>query len=389
MMPSRMSIDALVVGGGPAGLYAAWRLAHAGFAVVVCEEHEAFGSPAHCTGVVSADSFDEFTLPRETILNSLTTVRFVSPAGLQVRYTPSSPEAVVVDRAAFDRRLAAQAAAAGAELRLQTRVSALEFTRTGVRAIAAGEAIDARLVVLASGASYRLQRRLGLGLPRAHLQTAQRELPAKRLGDVEVHFGGGVAPGGFAWAVPVDRPDGPHVRVGVMATGHAPGWYDAMVERLAPRWGVARDGHRPRLKFLPLSAIRRTYADRLLVVGDAAGLVKPTTGGGIYYSVLSAALAADVAEPALRRDRLQAAALGAYQTRWRRRLAAEFHAQWALRSLAQRMSDRQIDALFELALTDGVMPIVARTASFNHHRPLIQALLRHVPARRIFWPART
>jgi len=84
-MPSHLSIDALVVGGGPAGLYAAWRLAHAGFAVVVCEEHEAIGSPAHCTGVVSAGSFDEFTLPRETILNSLTSVRFVSPAGLQVR----------------------------------------------------------------------------------------------------------------------------------------------------------------------------------------------------------------------------------------------------------------------------------------------------------------
>jgi digeranylgeranylglycerophospholipid reductase len=388
-MPSHMSIDALVVGGGPAGLYAAWRLAHAGFAVVVCEEHEAIGSPVHCTGVVSAGSFDEFTLPRETILNSLTTVRFVSPAGLQVRYTPKSPEAVVVDRAAFDCRLAAQAVAAGAELRLQTRVSSVEFTRTGVRAIAAGGPIDARLVVLASGASYQLQRRLGLGLPRAHLHTAQRELPANRLGDVEVHFGAGVAPGGFAWAVPVDRPDGPHVRVGVMATGHAPGWYDAMVDRLAPRWGVAHDAHRPRVKFLPLSAIKRTYADRLLVVGDAAGLVKPTTGGGIYYSVLSAALAADVAEPALRQDRLQASSLRAYQTRWRRRLAGEFHAQSALRSVAQRMSDRQIDALFELALTDGVMPIVARTASFNRHRPLIHALLRHAPARRIFWPART
>jgi digeranylgeranylglycerophospholipid reductase len=387
-MPSHQSIDALVVGGGPAGLYAAWRLAHAGFAVVVCEEHEAIGSPAHCTGVVSAGSFDEFTLPRETILNALTTVRFVSPAGLQVRYTPPSLEAVVVDRAEFDRRLAAQAAAAGAELRLQTRVSALEFTPGGARGITAAGPIDARLVVLANGASYQLQRRLGLGLPRAHLHTAQRELPAKRIGDVEVHFGGGVAPGGFAWAVPVDRPDGPHVRVGVMATGHAPGWYDAMVERLAPRWGVEPDGHRPRVKFLPLGAIRRTYADRLLVVGDAAGLVKPTTGGGIYYSVLSAALAADAAEPALRRDRLQASSLRAYQTRWRRRLAGEFHAQSALRSLAQRMSDRQIDALFELALTDGVMPIVARTASFNHHRPLIHALLRHSPARRIFWPAR-
>jgi digeranylgeranylglycerophospholipid reductase len=387
-MPSHLSIDALVVGGGPAGLYTAWRLAHAGFAVVVCEEHEAIGSPAHCTGVVSAGSFDEFTLPRETILNALTTVRFVSPAGLQVRYTPPSLEAVVVDRVAFDRWLAAQAAAAGAELRLQTRVSALDFTRTGVRGITAAGAIDARLVVIAGGASYQLQRRLGLGLPRAYLHTAQRELPAKRLGDVELHFGSSVAPGGFAWAVPVDRPDGAHVRVGVMATADAPGWYDAMVERLAPRWGIAHDGHRPRMKFLPLSAIKRTYADRLLVVGDAAGLVKPTTGGGIYYSVLSAALAADVAEPALRRDRLQASSLRVYQARWRRRLAAEFHAQSALRSLAQRMSDRQIDALFELALTDGVMPIVARTASFNHHRPLIHALLRHAPARRIFWPAR-
>jgi digeranylgeranylglycerophospholipid reductase len=388
-MASHQSIDALVVGGGPAGLYAAWRLAHAGFAVVVCEEHEAIGTPPHCTGVVSADSFDEFTLPRETILNVLTTVRFVSPSGLQVRYTPPSLQAVVVDRPAFDRRLAAQAAAAGAELRLQTRVSALEFTPTGVRATTAAADIDARLVVLASGASYPLQRRLGLGMPRAYLHTAQRELPAERLGDVEVHFGGGVAPGGFAWAVPVDRPDGPHVRVGVMATADAPGWYDAMVERLAPRWGVAPDAHRPRLKFLPLGAITRTYADRLLVVGDAAGLVKPTTGGGIYYSVLSAALAADAAEPALRQDRLQASSLRAYQTRWRRRLAGEFHAQSALRGLAQRMSDRQIDALFELALTDGVMPIVERTASFNHHRPLIHALLRHTPARRIFWPART
>ena len=389
-MAPYMAIDALVVGGGPAGLYAAWRLAHSGFAVVVCEEHEQIGSPAHCTGVVSAASFDEFTLPRETILNPLSTVSFVSPSGLQVRYSPPSLEAVVIDRPAFDRRLAAQAAASGADIRTHTRVSRLTFTRTGVRVLTSGGALDARLVILASGAAYRLQRSLGLGVPRTYLHTAQRELPATTLGDVEVHFGGQVAPGGFAWAVPVERPEGPRVRVGVMATHHAPGWYDAMVDRLAPRWGIGLDAtERPRLKFLPLRALQRTYGDRLLVIGDAAGLVKPTTGGGIHYSVMSAAMAAEVAEPALQRDRLHAGALRPYQTRWRRRLSSEFHAQLALRSLAQRMSDRQIDALFDLALTDGVMPIVSRTASFNHHRPLIQALLRHAPARRIFWPART
>lgn len=388
MLP-RMGYDALIVGGGPAGLFTAFRLAEAGFSVVVCEEHDEIGTPVHCTGVLSASAFDEFDLPRQTILNPLTTVRFVSPAGLQVRYSPPTLQAVVIDRAAFDRGLGAKATAAGAEIRLNARIQSLEVTTTGVRAAVDGGELSARLVVLAGGASYLLQRRLGLGLPRAYLHTAQRELPADSVGDVELHFGRAVAPNGFAWAVPVQRPDGPHVRVGVMATHAANDWYEAMLGRLAPTWGIVDDGMRPRLKFLPLRSIQRTYADRTLVVGDAAGLVKPTTGGGIYYSVLSADIAAGVAVRALDADRLAAADLKPYESQWRRRLSGEFHAQWALRHLAQRMSDRQIDALFDLALTDGVMPIVERTATFNHHRPLIQALLRHAPARRILWPARS
>jgi digeranylgeranylglycerophospholipid reductase len=386
-MADRMSFDVLVIGGGPAGLYSAWRLAQAGFSTLVCEEHTTIGTPVHCTGVLSAATFDEFPIPRETILNPLTTVQFVSPNGLQVRYTPPTLQAVVIDRSRFDQRLAAQARTAGAEIRFNARVSSLEVTCDEVLANAGGTPVRARLALLASGASYTLQRRLGLGLPRAYLQTAQRELPARSLGDVVIQFGSAVAPGGFAWAVPIQRPEGPHVRVGVMATGQTTNWYEAMVGRLAS-WGVQPDGARPRLKFLPLRSISRTFGDRLLVVGDAAGLVKPTTGGGIHYSIVSASLACDVAETALRRDRLEASALSVYQSRWRRRLAGEFHAQWALRRLAEHMSDRQIDALFELTLRDGVMPIVQRTASFNHHRHLISALLRHAPARQIFWPAR-
>ncbi len=70
----------------------------------------------------------------------------------------------------------------------------------GARLVARG-----RVCVLACGASYALQRKLGLGMPRLLLHSAQVELPAERLGDVEVHFGRSVAPRGFAWAVPVQR----------------------------------------------------------------------------------------------------------------------------------------------------------------------------------------
>src|SRR5438034_1177144 len=155
-MSRLMTYDALIVGGGPGGLYAAWRLAHEGYSVVVCEEH-----------------------------------------------------------AAIDGR--------------------------GVYAIAGGEAVTARVAILACGASYALQRRFGLGLPRRYLHTAQRELPVRTLRDVEVHFGHDVAPGGFAWAVPVDRPDGPQVRIGAMSTRAAGDCYMRMCERIGASWGTSGD----------------------------------------------------------------------------------------------------------------------------------------------------
>ena len=156
--------------------------------------------------------------------------------------------------------------------------------------------------------------------------------------------------------------------------------------RVGPRWGVqTRLSHPPRLKILPLARIPRTYKDRLIVVGDAAGLVKPTTGGGIYYSLLSAFIGADVLADALNRDDVTAGRLAEYERRWRARLKPELDTQQSFRALAQRMSDEDIEGLFKLARTDGVMPIVRRTASFNRHRKLILALLKHQPARQIFF----
>jgi len=381
------NVDVLVIGAGPGGLYAATCLARHGHRVLVCEEHDTIGHPVHCTGIVAADSFDEFDLPRAAVLNTLQRARFVSPSGLSITHSTTTPQVAVVDRARFDRALADRAKAAGAELRTAARVRSLEIDRHRVRAVAGGHEIHARLAVLACGASYGMQRRADLGLPARYLHTAQRELPARRIHDVEIHFGRDIAPAGFAWAVPILRPGGAFVRVGVMASHDAPGYYRRMLARVADAWGVRDDGAGPRLKILPLAPIARTYATRLLAVGDAAGLVKPTTGGGIYYSIVSGSLAAAVAGRALERDTLDAAALATYQKQWQARLARELDAQHLLRRVASVMSDADIDALFDLAQTDGVMPLVRKTARFNEHRHLIRALFTHPPARRVLFRA--
>jgi digeranylgeranylglycerophospholipid reductase len=379
-------VDVLIVGGGPGGLFMAARLAGRGVRTVVYEEHARVGDPVHCTGVLSSDSFRRFDLPVTATLNHLTDVRFVSPGGIPVDYATPSPIATVIDRPAFDRALAERAVAAGAAIRSGARVSALEADAAGIRAtVAGGAVVQARLAVLACGAQYAFQRRFGFGLPRIYLHTAQRELPAAVMPSVELHFGRDVAPGGFAWAVPVVRPEGFYVRIGVMAARDAAGCYRRMLERVGDRWGVSSRDLPPRLKILPLGAIDRTYGDRLLAIGDAAGLVKPTTGGGIHYSIVSASIAADVALEALASDRLSAASLATYERRWRAELEDEFDAQQALRDVATGLSDQAIDSFFELAHTDGIMPIVRATARFNEHRPLVRALFKHPPARRILF----
>jgi geranylgeranyl reductase family protein len=363
------------------------RLAERGVRTLICEEHARVGDPVHCTGVLSTDSFATFDLPRAATLNQLTSVRFLSPGGIPVDYTTPSPLATVIDRPAFDRALADRAIAAGAEIRLGTRVTAVDADASGVRASIGGATVRARLGVLACGATYKFQRRLGFGLPTTYLQTAQRELAVRCPGNVELHFGQDIAPGGFAWAVPVLRPEGAFVRVGVMASRDIRRCYERMLARIGSRWGVAAGSASPRVKILPLGAVGRTYGDRMLAIGDAAGLVKPTTGGGIHYSIVSAALAADVAVDALASGRLDAESLSAYERAWRAELADEFEAQHELRQVAASLSDKAIDSFFELAHTDGIMPIVRATARFNEHRPLIRALFKHPPARRILFRA--
>src|SRR4051812_38473429 len=245
------STDVLIVGGGPGGLFMAARLAERGVRTIVCEEHEGVGDPVHCTGVLSADSFSRFDLPTAATLNQLTTVRFLSPGGIPVDYSTPAPLATVIDRPVFDRALADRALAAGADIRLGARVTSLDATSSGVRASVGGSLVEARLAVLACGASYKFQRRFGFGLPTTYLQTAQRELPAKRPGAVELHFGHDVAPGGFAWAVPVLRPGGACVRIGVMASRDVRGCYQRMMARIGDRWGVSDRDSAPRVKILP------------------------------------------------------------------------------------------------------------------------------------------
>ncbi|PYR95029.1 MAG: hypothetical protein DMF84_03295 [Acidobacteria bacterium] len=378
--------DVVVVGAGPAGLIAARQLAERGHDVVVLEEHPRIGVPTHCTGLLGLEAFTELDIPRQTILDTTQAARFVAPDGSSVTVESDRVHAAIVDRARFDQALADRSRAAGAELRSSARVRSIAVSDGCVRVSADSHdgPIAARACVLACGASYRFNRQLGLGVPRAFVQSAQLECAFAGPEQVEVHLGRSIAPRGFAWIVPFRRDGQPFQRLGLMADARAGALFRAFAGGVRSRFEIADDGWPdPRLKILPLGPVAKTFGPRLLAVGDAAGLVKPTTGGGIYYSLISGQFAAETLDAALRADDLREARLREYETRWRDRLGAEIRIGLAFRLLASRLNDHGIDALIELARIDGIVPMLYQTADFNWHRQSALALLRHAQFRRI------
>ena len=383
---TRMTVrDVVVIGGGPAGAMAARRLAQQGHDVVLVEEHDTSGIPVHCTGLLGEDAFDEFDLPRQTILGVATAARFWAGDGGSVLIASERVKAAVIDRARFDQDMSRRAIAAGVEVRLGWRAEEMQVgaDRVEVRG-ASGSSIDARACVLACGANYRFHRQLGLGLPRAYLQSAQLETAFPACAQIEVKFGCEVAPKGFAWLVPFQRGDESYARIGLMCADEGGSRFDGFVRAICAEQGIDSVTLGPaRRKVLPLGPVSKTYASRVLAVGDAAGLVKPTTGGGIYYGLISGALAAESLDRNLRRDRLAESDLKGYESLWRQRLGPDIRIGLAFRKLAERFDDHAINSVIELARIDGIAPLLRETASFNWHRQAALALLNHAAFRRI------
>jgi digeranylgeranylglycerophospholipid reductase len=360
--------DAVVVGGGPVGSYAALNLAKLGAKVIVFEEHPQIGLPSHCAGHISIRSLKSmglYPLPNGIVENTFCAANFYSPKGTKFSLHLSCPVTVALNRAKFDQFLAVLAEAAGATIVLNSRVQSLLKTDGSVEGVAVQsgsveEKVYSKIVIDAEGISSRLLHQAGLTALRRSGLVYAVEAEVEGVEDfesdsVEVYLGEAYAPGFYGWLMP--NPDGT-AKVGLATNMGNPQEY---LKRLMTKHPVAsRQLKKAKITQVSYHAItlggpiKKAYADGFLAVGDCASQVKPTTGGGVIFGLTCAKTAAEVASQALKQGDVSAGVLQAYQKRCDDMLSFDFSVMLRLRHFLDSLSDEKLDDVLRVCGKLGV-----------------------------------
>jgi digeranylgeranylglycerophospholipid reductase len=371
--------DVVVVGGGPTGSYTAGRLSEMGHSVLVLEKKSRAGEAVCCTGIVGIECVKTFNIEDRLILSKVNSASLFPPSGKPLFIQREEPQACILDRVAFDVAMAEHAQAVGAEYLVNSRVTDINVTKESVTINVSGRdkytEIKSKAAVIATGFAPSFLQRVGLGTYSDFTVGAQVEIEATGTESVEVYFGD-MVPGFFAWIVPTTPP---LARIGLLMR-KTPGIYlRKWLKQLESDGKITN--HNAVLSYgaIPLKPLPRTYGERLIAVGDAAGQVKPTSGGGIYYGLLSAEIAAETLHGALEDGDLSARRLARYERGWKKKLGRELTVGYWARRIFERLSEKQIDRIFEIVRSRNIdeAMLKAKDLSFDWHSKTILRLLKY------------
>ena len=369
------------MGAGPTGSYIAGRLASWGHNVLVLEKQECIGKASCCTGIVGKECLQSFPFGKEAVLRESRSAKLFAPSGEHLGVRKDTTQAYILDRAVFDAEIARSAQGQGAQYLMGSQVTGISVGTglVSVESKSQGRPLDfgGKTVVIASGFGSKLPLELGLRGNGDFVMGAQAEVEAMGLDEVEVYFGSHVAPGFFAWLVPTSQG---RALAGLLSRHHTGSYLKRFLHDVASRGKIASPEVRIRYGGIPLEPLPRTSGERVIVVGDAAGQVKPTTGGGIYYGLLCAHIAADTLHQALCANDFSTKALSSYDRKWRGMLSQELRiGRWA-RWVFEKLNDRQIEYLFQRARSRHIPESLLNAAdfSFDSHGRLIVRGARYV-----------
>lgn len=353
--------DMLVIGGGPGGALAAKTAAEKGLSVCLVEKRPAIGAPVRCAEGIGKELLTDFLPPDPRwIATEIERAELVAPDDFSMLLEPKmagSEVGYVLDRKVFDRELVWKAAEAGAETYVKARATA-PIMKNGAVAGAVIEQhgktyeVDAKITIAADGIESKFAKWAGIDttVPLREIETCAQYLMTGIDIDAQMtsfYLGNDVAPAGYVWIFPKGKGLA-NVGIGIggakSGAGHrAKDYLDRFVKRKFP------DGKCIELIVGGVSVCKPltcTVADNMLIVGDAARISDPITGGGIYNAMYTGRLAAETAIGALEMGDTRKAALMPYDTTWRSsKMGKALERNYAVKEVFVGLSDEKLNAI--------------------------------------------
>lgn len=369
-----MDYDVVVVGAGPAGSLTSRYAARGGARVLMIEKRQEIGSPVRCGEGIARHFLQECDIPfdRKWVAQEVKGAKVVSPGGhvfkIDERYA-GNEVGVVVERDIFDKTLAKHAAQAGADI--WVKATAIGLLRddgkvTGVRVERLGERIDvnAKVVVGADGYESQVGRWAGIktvlkaeditGTLQYRLTNIQ---PDEDFPNYCEFLLGSDAPGGYVWVFPKDECTA-NVGIGLSLDRLKD---RAEIKKYLDRW-VAKDPRMKKAQYLDMvtgavstcAPIDETVRPGIALVGDAARMIDPITGGGIGNGCRAGLILGETLGEAAQSGDWSLDQLMKYEKGWRAILEEGLFRNWMAKNKLVTLTDEEFDQIISTLAEVGV-----------------------------------
>lgn len=372
--------DVVVVGAGPSGSTTARYAALGGCRTLLIEKRQEIGSPVRCGEGLARHFVEDTQLPfdRKWVAQEVKGAKIFSPNGTELTIEErhaGNEVGIVLERDAFDKAVAKEAARAGAEILLKATATAVLKDDGWVRGVRVKQleeefTVHAKCVVAADGYESQVGRWAGFNTRlKAGDITGTLQYRLTNIGkghdfpDYCEFWLGTCAPAGYIWVFPKDDVTA-NVGIGV-SLDRLKSRQD--IKGFLDRW-IARDPRMTRAQPLDMvtggvstsAPIKRTVGNGIALVGDAARMIDPITGGGIGNGMVAGMILGKVLAECNEKGDFSEAALQAYEKGWRAKLEESLFRNWLAKNKLVTLTDQEFDEIIETLAQVGVTKLSVR-----------------------------